>query len=625
MLLIGSMFVPIVLWRLNAVREYQSPGLSSDYDTTHAIPPIHITFPPASSTLICIYEDGCTSTSLWNEKGYVLPDGLRNIDWNMQILYLFNKTHIDAIKKCHDLFNVPKDGAPFVSFPFCAASFGVFSTAAGSSEICYRRSKPWSRLFDVSIENKDDLCSPLVGVSIMAYLPPKVYNATATPHTAKYLMLCTRIDSFGIIPEISPGEISVLTSVIALLATTRSIGQHLDVFERAANTSGRHVIVAFFDGESFDYIGSSDAAYDMMNDEFPRKLRMDLKAQLDPVIASQLDSIVEVQQLGTGDGSASLYALADGRQFEKGELKHLLKALTAGATAAGGSLNAPTAKSRVPPASWHSFARHEPSIRGVVLAPFRDEYNYRRVNSILDRAQWTSAQRSAAITEVLVAASAMLRAAADHVGLDTAQQMALDIDKDFVTSLFECFIDEPDWFKCDFFNKLNGGRFKASTAFYSGKSSYVSAGYRNPVRFFVEWLTTYAAGSTSYTSNVKDEKTCDDLGKDQNVYVYTWQADPRSGAYYCYRTSMGAYTVSSPAFRIEGYDFSNGTYSTWTESLYSIDNLRLYLVEQESFEKVMLGLGIVIAIVSFLVVGRCNEESFIIDEGERLAEEGEPL
>ncbi|KAL6731792.1 hypothetical protein Aduo_002621 [Ancylostoma duodenale] len=572
-----------------------------------------------------IYEEGCATTSVWNEKGYVLPDGLRNIDWNMQILYLFNKTHIDAIKKCHDLFNVPKDGAPFVSFPFCAASFGVFSTAAGSSEICYRRSKPWSRLFDVSIENKDDLCSPLVGVSIMAYLPPKVYNATAAPHTARYLMLCSRIDSFGIIPEISPGEVSVLTSVIALLATTRAIGQHLDVFERAANTSGRHVIVAFFDGESFDYIGSSDAAYDMINDEFPRKLRKDLRAQLDPVIASQLDSIVEVQQLGTGDGSASLYALADGKQFEKGELKKLLEALTAGAAAAGGSLNAPTAKSKVPPASWHSFARFEPSIRGVVLAPFRDEYNYRRINSILDRAQWAPAQRSAAITEVLVAASAMLRAAADHVGLDAAQQMALDIDKDFVTSLFECFIDEPDWFKCDFFNKLNGGRFKASTAFYSGKSSYVSAGYRNPVRFFVEWLTTYAAGSTSYTSNVKDEKTCDDLGKDQNVYVYTWQADPKTGAYYCYRTSMGAYTVSSPAFRIDGYDFSNGTYSTWTESLYSIDNLRLYLVEQESFEKVMLGLGIVIAIVSFLVVGRCNEESFIIDEGERLAEEGEPL
>lgn len=60
-----------------------------------------------------------------------------------------------------------------------------------------------------------------------------------------------------------------------------------------------------------------------------------------------------------------------------------------------------------------------------------------------------------------------------------------------------------------------------------------------------------------------------------------------------------------------GYDFSNGTYSTWTESLYSIDNLRLYLVEQESFEKVMLGLGIVVAIISFLVSCCVNQGSIV--------------
>ncbi|KIH44906.1 hypothetical protein ANCDUO_25060 [Ancylostoma duodenale] len=152
----------------------------------------------------------------------------------MQILYLFNKTHIDAIKKCHDLFNVPKDRAPFVSFPLCAASFGVFSTAA---------------VIDVVLLS--------VSVLWLTYIPPKVYNATA-PHTARYLMLCARTDSFGIIPEISPGEVSVLT-VIALLATTRTIGQHLNGFERAANKSARHIIIAFFHGESFDYIGSSDA------------------------------------------------------------------------------------------------------------------------------------------------------------------------------------------------------------------------------------------------------------------------------------------------------------------------------------------------------------------------------
>ncbi|VDM83646.1 unnamed protein product [Strongylus vulgaris] len=45
----------------------------------------------------------------------------------------------------------------------------------------------------------------------------------------------------------------------------------------------------------------------------------------------------------------------------------------------------------------------------------------------------------------------MLRVAADHVG-ELFQ----------VISLIECFIDEPDWFKCDFFNKLNEHRFKPS-------------------------------------------------------------------------------------------------------------------------------------------------------------------
>ncbi|VDM69217.1 unnamed protein product [Strongylus vulgaris] len=116
----------------------------------------------------------------------------------------------------------------------------------------------------------------------------------------------------------------------------------------------------------------------------------------------------------------------------------------------------------MPPASWHTFARIAPSVRGVLLAPFQNEYNYRRINSLLDRAHWTLKQRSAAITEILVAATAMLRVAADHVGLEPAQIDTLEVEKAFVISLIKCFIDEPDWFKCDFFNKLNEHRFKPS-------------------------------------------------------------------------------------------------------------------------------------------------------------------
>ncbi|KAE9421747.1 hypothetical protein Angca_007261 [Angiostrongylus cantonensis] len=567
-----------------------------------------------------VYGGDCSSTNPWNEQGYILSEGLRNIDWNIQILYMENQTHIS---QCHDVFNVPKNGSS-VSFPFCAASFGVFNTGAGSTEICYRRSKPSARLFDLNIESRDDLCSPLVGVNVMLYLPPKFYNETAVRSSTRYLMLSSRLDSFGLIPEISPGEISVVTSIIALLAVARAIGQHFAVFERAAYTSDRHVIIAFFDGESFDYIGSSDVSYDMMKGEFPRKPRSDIKTQLDPIITSQLDGLIELQQLGTGNGR-ELNAHADGSQVRSRELKEILSSLSQGAKTAGGELVLPTVDSKMPPSSWYSFERSSPSIRGIVLAPFRKKYEYSRINSMLDRVQWNATQRSTAFSEVIIAASAVLRAAMDHVRLPAAQKPTIKIDSEFVQSLFECFIDSSDWFSCEFFNRINGGRFKPSSEFYSGKSTYVSAGYRNPIRFFVEWLAIYATGSTAHTSNVKDKKTCDDLGKDQNVYLFTWQADPITGTYYCYRTSMIVHQVNSPAFRIDGYKFSNGTYSTWTESLYNIENLQLYLVEEESFEKVMLCLGVALALISFLVVGRCTENSFIIDEGERLAMEGEPL
>ncbi|VDM53257.1 unnamed protein product [Angiostrongylus costaricensis] len=490
--------------------------------------------------------------------------------------------------QCHDVFNVPKNGSS-VSFPFCAASFGVFNTGAGSTEICYRRSKPSARLFDLNIESRD----PLVGVNVMLYLPPKFYNETAVRSSTRYLLLSSRLDSFGLIPEISPGEISVVTSVIALLAAARAIGQHFAVFERAAYASDRHVIIAFFDGESFDYIGSSDVAYDMMKGEFPRKLRSDIKTQLDPIITSQLDGLIELQQLGTGNGR-ELNAHADGSQIRSREVtEQILFLHTFRTKAAGGELVLPTVDSKMPPSSWYSFARSSPSIRGIVLAPFRKKYEYSRINSMLDRVEWNATQRLAAISEVIIAASAVLRAAMDHVRLPA------------VHSLFECFIDSSDWFSCEFFDRINGGRFKPSSEFYSGKSTYVSAGYRNPIRFFVEWLAIYATGSTAHTSNVKDKKTCDDLGKDQNVYLFTWQADPITGSYYCYRTSMIVHQVNSPAFRIDGvvlfHYFSNGTYSTWTESLYNIENLQLYLVEEESFEKVMLCLGVALALISFLV------------------------
>ncbi|KAL6731791.1 hypothetical protein Aduo_002620 [Ancylostoma duodenale] len=586
-----------------------------------------------------MYSGGCSSENAWNERGYILPGGLRDIDWRMQILYMYNQTHLETVKKCHDLFNVPKEGSSTVSSPFCAASYGTFNRGAGSTEICLRRGIPWNRAVDEFFGKSDMFCSYLFGVNLIAFLPPKIYKNSSSARTTRYLMLAVRQDSFGLIPQISPGEISVLTSIIAILAAARGIGLHASAFEKAAKHSDRHVIIAFFDGESFEYIGSSDVEYTMGLGFFPEKIKNNSTAWMDPIEVSQLDGIVEIQQLGTGDGK-TLNGLFDGHQFRGGQLRDLLDSLSAGIIAAGGSLVYPTADSRMPPSSWYSFARVNPSIKGVVLAPFRDKYEYRRVNSMLDRAGWTVEQRSAAISEITLAASAVLRAAADYVHLDPSVRNSLAIDRKFVSDLTECFIVSQRWTNCSFFAKME---FEDGSSFfflflsyplsiwlfliperYLGKSTYVSKEMVNMLRPFIEYALVYAIGSTANTSNITDEESCAEFVKNQNdlhVYMYSWQADPYTGVFRCYRSPYIHFDTISPAFQIEDYDFKNTTYSTWAESVYKVNNLRLYLVQDESYEYIMLLIGIVFAVVSFLIVGRCNEDTFVNKREEHAEEE----
>ncbi|RCN33547.1 cation diffusion facilitator family transporter [Ancylostoma caninum] len=460
-----------------------------------------------------MYSGGCSSENAWNERGYILPRGLRDIDWRMQILYMYNQTQLETVKKCHDLFNVPKEGSSTVSSPFCAASYGSFSRGAGNTEICLRRSIPWTRAVDEIFGKTDSFCSYLYGVNLIAFLPPKIYKNSSSARTTRYLMLAVRQDSFGLIPEISPGEISVLTSVIAILAAARGIGLHASAFKKAAEHSDRHVIIAFFDGESFEYIGSSDVEFTMGLGIFPQKIRNNSTAWIEPIEVSQLDGIVEIQQLGTGNGK-TLNGLVDGRQFQGGQLKDLLDSLSGGITAAGGSLVYPTADSSMPPSSWYPFARVNPSIKGVVLAPFKDKYEYRRVNSMLDRAGWTAEQHSIAISEITLAASAVLRAAADYVRLDPSVRNSLTIDRKFVSDLTDCFIVAQRWANCSFFAKMEFD--EEARKLHLGKSTYVSTEKANTLRSFIEYGLVYAIGSTADTSNITDEESCAEFAMNQN-------------------------------------------------------------------------------------------------------------
>ncbi|KAK6016478.1 hypothetical protein OSTOST_18039, partial [Ostertagia ostertagi] len=120
-------------------------------------------------------KDGCAYNT-WNEEGAILPEGLRNIDWHIQFLYIYNQTYIDALRTCYELFNHPINEWSTVTFPLCGASFGTFNRAAGSSEICMRRSRLWSEYIAHFTGSPFAFCSPLMGLNVIAHLPPTVHS-----------------------------------------------------------------------------------------------------------------------------------------------------------------------------------------------------------------------------------------------------------------------------------------------------------------------------------------------------------------------------------------------------------------------------------------------------------------
>lgn len=568
-----------------------------------------------------------------NLQGSITPDGLMRIDWRIQMVFINNFTDLQMIEKCHSMFNIPRSNGTF-GYPYCGMSFRLSNMAAGNSEICYRRGKNDAKLFQMNIDSGDAplLCGAMHSDNIFAFptpIPTSPSNETVI--TSKYMMVTSRMDSFGMIPEVSVGEISVLTSLISVLAAARTMGTQIEKWQKASNASNRNVFFSFFNGESLDYIGSGAAAYQMEKGFFPQRLRESHadRTHIHPIRVDELDYVLEVQQIGVSKGR-KYYVHVDGERYvqNKTQTDRLIDRMERGLRSHGFDLEKLSdIESRVPPSSWHSFAKADSHVQSLLIAPFNEEYEYSRINSILDRKEWSSDSREKAIQEIEAVATSILTVSADYIGLETDGVIA-KVDKNLIATLFDCLITSKFWFDCDFMKKLDGGRYHK--LFYSygfnEKSTYISMESHTAFPIVLHWLTIFALGSDKETLNVKSEKSCSHLGQFQAMYTYTWQPSPYTGNFSCLKSAIVKKVMISPA--LDPYtpkEEMNTRYSTWMESVYMIESVNLYLMEDESFEFTMIFIALASALLSMFAVGRCSESTFIVDEGEPAAEGGEPL
>ncbi|EFO20014.2 hypothetical protein LOAG_08477 [Loa loa] len=526
----------------------------------------------------------------WNERGALLPEGFRFINWKKPIFVIENRTEIDIIRNfCYEAFNKRNLRGAVL----CSARMKHFMRAAGNAQICLQRQRLFYGFSDSSIS----LCDPLEDKNLFATVP-----AITKKFRPKSLVLSARMDSFSSFTEAAVGDVSVLTSLISLLAVAKTIANHSSEFEAVTKRNRRAVIFAFFHGESLGYIGSSATVNDIIKGGFPLDIKL-----------TDINSFIEVQQL---DGSEPTFsAHIDSKAYDTPENKLKVQILL---DAARSSLKQSESrnegrrgskivekKGRLPPSSYQSFLKEKRDIAGFVLRPFGQQYIYNRLNSLEDQNVFKNGTAKLR-TQVIAAANAVMGAIAGFVTGGNETEIDLfnqyDIDELYVAVLLDCFLKYSDWYTCDFFRSITKGddRFE-----HHSKETYISVG-RNSyslIRLLMTMLIVNVLGSKNAV-NVPDRGQCEDLNKHQKIYHYTWQYDPEDEKFTCYRNSLYITAAESPAFKLDGYNMHSGVYSTWVESVWTTKQLELFLTIHPclTHDLTVLLFGFIFFIISYIIM-----------------------
>lgn len=555
-----------------------------------------------------LYSGECQKE--WNFLGALVPEGLRFMSFLKPIFLIRNTTVLKIIKEdCFIAFNV-NGSAPGVSL--CSAKLIAHMAAAGNAEICMKRS---SGTFGIT-EYRPVYCNILEDYNVIAVIPPP----EKTAKKQKFFLITSRMDSFSSFANTVLGEISVLNSLISLIAVTEAIGKHLKKFEEAANRSHHSLAFSFFHGESLGMIGSSRVIFDMSKGEFPVKLE-GLKPDVSLIGIDDIDSFLEVQSIS---GASNLFVHVDGESY----FNHFKNAIDGLIDAANKKLDSDgysssisllkdlKANSQLPPSSFQMFLKKKRSIAGFVLASFGSHYDYKRMNSFADRNKLDD--KNSTITQILASATAILGATLKYVYGTERVNADFRINDKFVETLYDCFILSPDWQTCNLFQEiLREDRNFTLLSPSVKKLKETSIGTTNQpsvIRLLVQALLVYTLGSKDLV-NVNSRKPCEDLNKKGQLYLHTWQRDPGKNVSLCYRNSMYITVARSPAFDISGYDFKSGQYSTWVESQWSLPEMVLFLTPpyRGKFDLLVLTAGCVwlaLSCVFVEIVYRSNKQFF---------------
>ncbi|XP_053134688.1 nicastrin isoform X2 [Hemicordylus capensis] len=534
----------------------------------------------------------CNAT-IWNPLG----NGLSYQDFDFPIFLLQDANETEVIKQCFQDYNLPRNGsAP--QYPLCAMQLFSHMHAVTNTLTCMRRSAIQS-----SFSLSSAVCDPLVDSNVWSTVKP--INASAKPENKSIIMATTRIDSHSFFWNVAPGAESAAGSFITLLAAAEAIHKIPDVTALPKN-----IMFTFFQGETFDYIGSSRMVYDMQRDKFS-------------ITLDSIQYFLELSQVALRQDS-TLWMHTDpvSRRSQSAEIKAMMDALTSSVQDTSVVMQEVGVSQPLPPSSFQRFLRAK-EIPGVVLADHRTSFQNRYYQSIYDTLEnilpaedleglspEEALSRLTNASQPLADVATVVARALYQLAGGSGSPAEIRADPATVGRLLYGFLvrSNNSWFQSIIKPELKVILVNNPLQFYTAVNSPVNATH----------LVHYVlANLTGQEINKTKEDCLDKTAKsDRGLYEYLWvqgRLAPNSTTErepYCVRSTVRLTPASSPAFELR--DWASTEYSTWTESRWKEVKARIFLVASKQLEIVTLIVGIAILIVSFVATYFINAKADVL-------------
>ncbi|XP_065073067.1 nicastrin [Ochlerotatus camptorhynchus] len=548
-------------------------------------------------------QDTCSTEreeGTWNPWG----TGLLLEDFPFPIYYVADPDEIDKLYDCFEKFN-NYDLENQHKRSLCSIEVNAFMSAAVDTRVCLSRSTLFNSLTPVKF------CDPLQGKNVFATLFPRVLvkpEERKVDPSERIILVSTRMDTTTMFDGIGLGAMDSLLPFTVLVSVAHFLAK---VLPERVKSSDPNVLFMFFNGESYDYIGSQRFVYDLQKGAFPTKGSL-----TNPISMENIDLMID---LGTMDDLNKLRIYNASDISAVSEIAQMIKRINL-SFRFNIQAEGPILTKNLPPVSSHSFLRENASFPSIVLTSAPENRFYHSIYDDTENLKYIygnhSKENDFTQLEDLSEENVLF-------GQDSIQLRLRNVSSLLGMVIYELITGSPyaprfgtnsvliDEFLYCFLLSADCPLFQAAI-----KPDFPKAYPVPPVRY-ISVHSTLPSEASGWTHRLLGLLVGQKVDKNTKAecqalhFPYNWYAG-YSGLGECRWTTQNFTHALSPAFLDDDYDFKSHRYSTWTESTWREMSARIFLRPSASHETLTLSIGFVVMVISFVLVFLINSRSDVL-------------